>query len=107
MSAIVTLPDLLSPWPVKHALNPHYEDAGSESARWVESFHALDPKAQAVFNTHNFALVGSRLYPYVNREHLRLACDLMNWFFVYDAVTDDERGASVQDLATTLINILR
>lgn len=103
---IILLPDLLSPFPAPHALNPHYEVVGAESTRWMESFHVFNPKAQAVFNTHDFALMTSRFYPHVNREHFRLACDINNWFFVYDAVSDDESVDLVKETADTLIKLL-
>lgn len=106
MSTTVILPDLLAPWPARRDRNPHYEAVGYESAQWTETFHVLNPKAQAT-NTHNFALLSALTYPYANRKYMRLACDLLNWFFVYDAVTDVRCGTSVREIATNVINILK
>ena len=107
MACPVFLPDLTVNWPFERTQNPYYESALAASIQWVESFRALDPKAQNKFNRCKFALLTSLAYPRVGPDHLRLACDLMNWFFVFDEISDVADGPFVRELAATLVGILR
>ncbi|EIN12000.1 terpenoid synthase [Punctularia strigosozonata HHB-11173 SS5] len=72
---IIYLPDNLASWPWPRSLNPHYEECKADSAAWLESFKAFDPKAQSAFNLCDFT-------------NNRTGCDLMNMFFIVDEYTD-------------------
>jgi len=107
MSPTITLPDLSAGWPWERTINPHFESAAAASLEWLESYHVLEPKAQAAFNRCKFALLASLAYPLVDAEHLRLSCDLMNWFFVFDEVTDIENGEAARETSDICIGALR
>jgi hypothetical protein len=52
------LPDLVAQWPWPRKLNQHYQEAKSESGKWLQHFKVLDAKSQRSFNFCDF-----RKYP--------------------------------------------
>ena len=48
------LPDLLSKWPWPRKLNPHYQEARSESDKWLRDFEALDSELQRTIDFCDF-----------------------------------------------------
>lgn len=103
----VTLPNLAAGWPIERRINPHFESVAADSLKWLESYNAFRPKAQASFNRCKFALLAALSYPLVDAEHLRLACDLMNWFFVFDEYTDVTNGDATREISDITIGALR
>ncbi|KAJ7120736.1 terpenoid synthase [Mycena crocata] len=101
------IPDTLRNWPWPRNLNPHYGVCKEESASWCDSFHAFSPKAQKAFNRCDFNLLASLAYPLLDKDGCRVACDLMNFFFIIDEHSDvaDADGARVQ--ANIIIHALR
>ncbi|KAI0795580.1 terpenoid synthase [Abortiporus biennis] len=88
------LPDILRNWPWPRRINPFYEECKKESEEWCEAFKAFSPKAQAAFNLCNFNLLASLAYPVLNKEGCRIACDMMNLFFVIDEHSDVAHNGS-------------
>ncbi|KAH9940764.1 terpenoid synthase [Epithele typhae] len=99
MSSTITVPDTLASWPYPRRINPHYETVAPESATWVRGFRAFGPRSQRAFDKCNFGLLASLAFPSLSREHLRVGCDVMNLFFVFDEHTDTLPGDSVRVLA--------
>jgi len=91
------LPDPLAQWPWPRKLSDYYTEVKPESDEWLRSFQALDAKSQRSFDLCNFPLLGSLVYPSLDKDGVRVACDLMVLFFIYDEFTDkvDDDGARV------------
>ncbi|KDR71607.1 hypothetical protein GALMADRAFT_143861 [Galerina marginata CBS 339.88] len=87
-----TLPDLLTnfPWPRK--LSEYYHQAKAESSAWTESYHPFDEEGLKGFNLCDFNLLASLAYAPREKELIRLGCDLMNIFYVFDEYTDIADG---------------
>ncbi|KAF8492581.1 hypothetical protein F5888DRAFT_1589175, partial [Russula emetica] len=83
------LPDPLAHWSWPRMLNPHYAEVKLESDAWLRSFEALDPKSQRSFDRCNFGK-----YTYLSSclsnlsDRVRVACDLMALFYIFDEYTD-------------------
>ncbi|KAF9460417.1 terpenoid synthase [Collybia nuda] len=100
------LPDLLANWPFNPEPNP-CQDIVAQSAAWVESFKPFDAKAQNAFNRCKFGIFASLAYPHATGAHFRVACDLMNLFFVFDEYSDCADGEAVGKQAADIMNALR
>lgn len=46
-------------------------------------------------------------YPHATGTHYRVACDLMNLFFVFDEYSDRSNGEEVAKQAADIMNALR
>ncbi|KAK7448143.1 hypothetical protein VKT23_013902 [Stygiomarasmius scandens] len=101
-----TLPDLLDNWPFDHNPNPN-DDIVQQSAKWTESYDAFDAKAQDAFNRCNFGYFSSLAYSRASGLHYRVACDLMNLFFVFDELSDEASGDVAAQQAADIMNALR
>ncbi|KAH9923432.1 terpenoid synthase [Epithele typhae] len=99
MSNTITLSDTLAVWPYPRRINPHYETVSLESATWFRGFHAFNSCSQRAFDSCDFDLLTALTYPSLSKEHLRVASDTMNAFFVFDEYTDTLPGDSVRVLA--------
>lgn len=106
MTTQFILPDLLADWPFSPEPNP-CQDIVQDSSDWVESFHPFDAKAQDAFNRCKFGIFASLAYPKAREMHFRVACDLMNLFFVFDEYSDRVCGAEVEKQAADIMNALR
>ncbi|KZV85693.1 terpenoid synthase [Exidia glandulosa HHB12029] len=85
------LPDTLSRWPWLRRFNPSYEETKIESSRWICGFDAFSPKAQNAFERCDFT-------------QLRVACDMLQLFFVFDEYSDPEPEVAVRKMATAIMN---
>ncbi|KAI9442038.1 terpenoid synthase [Lactarius psammicola] len=101
------LPDPLAQWPWKRELNPHYEQVKPASEAWVRSFRFLNAKSQKSFNRCNFALLGGLAYPSIDKDRLRVACDLMALFYIFDYFTDKVDGKGARIYAEVVVDALR
>jgi len=101
------LPDLVAQWPWPRVLNQHYAEAKPESDEWLRSFEALDAKSQKSFDRCNFALLSSLGYPLLDKDCLRISCDLMALFFIYDEYTDKLDGDGARTCADMVVDALR
>ncbi|KAJ6477498.1 terpenoid synthase [Mycena vulgaris] len=101
------IPRTLECWPWPRLINPHYLRAKTESSAWLESFGAFSETAQAAFNKCDFNLLAALAYPTATMEHLRICCDLMNLFFVFDEYTDCADEGEARRLADIVMDSLR
>lgn len=102
-----TLPDLMAGWPFKTIPNPNSEEINAASKAWVESYGAFNEKAQDVFNRCNFGAFAALAYPKSSPAHYRAAVDLINYYFVYDELSDDKDGETVRQQANAIMNAIR
>ncbi|KAJ3576387.1 hypothetical protein NP233_g482 [Leucocoprinus birnbaumii] len=93
---VVTLPNILNQWPWRRRLSEHFQDAKAESTAWVEAFRPFRGRALQSFRKCDFSLLASLTYSPREKELIRLGCDLMNLFFVFDEYTDVEDRDGVQ-----------
>jgi len=101
------LPDPLARWAWPRELNLHYKEVKPESETWLHGFGALDTKSQRSFDKCNFALLGGLAYPLLNRDCLRVACDLMVLFYIFDEFTDKVDGKGAREYADLVVDALR
>ncbi|KAF9481630.1 terpenoid synthase [Pholiota conissans] len=101
------IPDLLQSWPWGRLLSPYYADAKRESSAWVESFRPFDRRGQKSFNACDLNLLASLTYSNRNKEFVRLGCDLMNFYFVYDEYTDVADPIFAGKIASMVIEAMR
>ncbi|KAK7691180.1 hypothetical protein QCA50_006283 [Cerrena zonata] len=93
------IPDILRNWPWQRMLSPYYAVCKAESAAWCDSFNAFSPKAQAKFNRCDFNLLASLAFPRLDKDGCRVACDLMNLFFLFDEYSDVTNAPGVRKQA--------
>ena len=101
------LPDLYAGWPFKRTLNPAFDDVAAVSADWIDDFNAFSYKRRIAFRKANFGLIASLAYPRASPAHLRTGCDLMNAFFVFDDISDDQCSADVRKEGEVIMDALR
>ena len=102
-----TLPDLMAGWPFKTRPNANADRINAESKAWVETYNAFNDKAQHDFNRCNFGAFAALAYPKSPPEHYRPAVDLINYYFVYDELSDHESGETVRKQAEAIMNAVR
>ncbi|KAF8650701.1 hypothetical protein AX16_005074 [Volvariella volvacea WC 439] len=93
---VIKLPRVYRSWPWTRRLNPYYEVAKRESNAWIRSFQCLTEKRQVKFEACDFSLASCLLWPNLNRTRTRVACDLMNLYFMIDHFSDIGSGDEVQ-----------
>ncbi|KAK0622812.1 terpenoid synthase [Immersiella caudata] len=103
----VRIPDNLAHWPWPRAVNPHMEECSAASDAWLQSFNVFSPKAQAAFSRCQFGLLASLGYPTLNKDGCRVACDLMNLFFVFDEKSDISDEYETRAQADCIMDALR
>ncbi|EJD48009.1 terpenoid synthase [Auricularia subglabra TFB-10046 SS5] len=91
---VFSLPDPLSDWPWPRRLNDAYARAKAASSAWVTGYNAFGPKAQEAFDKCDF-------------KQLRMACDLMQLFFVFDEHSDVADEGSVRAMADCIMAALK
>jgi len=101
------LPDLLEDWPYKRIINQHFHDVAAVSADWIDDFNAFSFKRRVAFRKANFGLIASLAYPHASSAHLRTGCDLMNTFFAFDDISDDQCAADVRKEVEIIMDALR
>ncbi|KAJ3509656.1 hypothetical protein NLJ89_g5106 [Agrocybe chaxingu] len=105
----IILPDLLCSWGYEGFLNPYYEDAKTESSTWIRPLvvRLFDERGQKAFAKDYTGLLASMMYAHHNKEFLRVACDMMNLFFVYDEYTDVSSPEIAHRLANIAVDAMR
>ncbi|KAG1839502.1 isoprenoid synthase domain-containing protein [Suillus tomentosus] len=103
---MIYLPDTMVNWPWPRTVNPHYEDVKAEVDASFRDFKALSPELQEAFDKCDAALLQALTYPNIPREHLRIACDLMNLFYVVDEYTDIANEAVTKEMADIVLDAL-
>jgi len=102
----IYLPDPLAQWPWPRKLNDHYAEVKAECDEWLKSFQALDAKTQKSFDSCNFPLLGSLEYPLLDRDGLRVACDLTVLFYIYDEFTDTVNADGARHYADMVMDAI-
>lgn len=100
------LPDLLETCPLMSQLNPHYKQAGGDSAAWIDSYHVFRDRKRAFFIQSSSELLCAYTYPYAGCEELRIVCDFVNLLFVVDEVSDDQDGLNARVTADTYLTAM-
>jgi len=88
-------------------LSEHYTKIKPECDAWLQSFGALDAKSQKSFDLCNFPLLGSLVYPLLDKNGVRVACDLMVLFFIYDEFTDKVDGDGARLCAEMVMDAIQ
>lgn len=101
------LPDLFSICTFAASVNPHYKDAGAESAAWIDKFNVFAGQKRAFFVKSNSELLVAHAYPYAGYEEFRTVCDFMNILFVVDDLCDDLSGADARTTGYKFVHGMR
>ncbi|KIM41852.1 hypothetical protein M413DRAFT_27416 [Hebeloma cylindrosporum] len=101
------LPDLLRDWPWSRQLSTYYLEAKKESSAWVSSFRPFCSRGQKAFDACDLNLLASLTYSNRDRDFVRVGCDLMNFYFVYDEYTDVGDVSVARSLASTVISAMK
>ncbi|KDR79485.1 hypothetical protein GALMADRAFT_63556 [Galerina marginata CBS 339.88] len=92
MSSEYTIPDLLITWPYARIGNSMLREVDNEANAWVESFGLFEPEKFKKFKACNF-------------NHLRISCDLMNFYFAFDEYTDIANKEEAMKIAKDVMEI--
>lgn len=105
-SQVLNLPDLVGLCPFPYSSNPHCEQAGAESAAWIERYNVFRDRKRAFFMQTCSELLVSRAYPYADFEGARTCCDFVNFLFVLDEISDDQDGAGARQTGDTFLKAM-
>ncbi|KAK0471423.1 terpenoid synthase [Armillaria novae-zelandiae] len=102
-----TVPNLLAGWPFKATPNPHAAKINAESAAWVASYGVFSNKDQTIFDQWNFGAFAALAYSKAGPAQYRAGVDLINFYFVFDELSDKVDGPTVRKQADAIMNSLR
>ncbi|PPQ72274.1 hypothetical protein CVT26_006495 [Gymnopilus dilepis] len=102
-----TLPDLLAEFPWPRHLSEHYEECKAESTAWTESYRAFDKVSLKTVDLGDFNLLACLTYGPRDKELIRLGCDLMNLFYVFDEYTDVLDGSGAEKLREIMMDAFK
>ncbi|KAJ3756329.1 isoprenoid synthase domain-containing protein [Lentinula raphanica] len=102
-----TLPDLFAVCPLVGDVNPHYKEAGAESADWINSYNVFTDRKKAFFMQGCNELLVAHTYPYAGYEQFRTCCDFVNLLFVVDEVSDEQNGKDARATGQIYLNTMR
>ncbi|KAF9530787.1 terpenoid synthase [Crepidotus variabilis] len=102
-----TLPDLLARFPWPRNLSEFYTEAKAESSTWTEGFHPFDEDGLEGFNLCDFNLLAGLAYAPREKEIIRLGCDLMNIFYVFDEYSDITDAAGAEGIRNIIMDAFR
>ncbi|KAE9408444.1 terpenoid synthase [Gymnopus androsaceus JB14] len=100
------LPDLIATCPLKGDINPHYKEAGAESAAWINSYNVFTDRKKAYFMQGCNELLVAHTYPYAGYEQFRTCCDFVNLLFVVDEVSDEQSGDDARATGEIYLNAM-
>ena len=106
-SKTYVLPDLAAICKWKATFNPHHDEVANPSSQWVLSFGVFQGTKIVFFREGGSELLCSYVYPYVDAEKLRTACDFVNLLFVVDEVSDDQNGKDARHTGEVFLNAMR
>ncbi|EIN08495.1 terpenoid synthase [Punctularia strigosozonata HHB-11173 SS5] len=106
MPSYIVLPDLPAHCPFEVRLNPHMETAGRESEDWVVDGGNLGAKHAAKLRGVKARLLTAGCYPDADFDEFRLCCDVMNWLFHYDNLTDDMDQAGARNAGDIVMDTM-
>lgn len=103
------IPDLieLSKWPWPAVLSPYYDSVRHASQKWMESYNLLPAESLDAFNRCDFAMIMSYTNSFATEEHVRIAADICQWYFLYDESSDVMDGPATRELSDTLLLAMR
>jgi len=101
------VPDVLVNWPCKRMVNPLLAEVDDEANAWVKSLALLEPAQLQKFYTYKFNLLAAHFGPLLNKDHLRVTCDLINLYFVIDEYTDIANKTEVGKIAKDIMDAFR
>lgn len=103
---VICLPNTMTNWPWPRAMNPHYEVVKAEVDASFREFKALSAESQEAYDKCDSARLAGLGYPNASREHLRVACELINVFLIVDEYTDVENAAVAEAMVGIVIDAL-
>jgi len=101
------IPDLLTTWPWKRVLNPKLAEVKDDAIAWVKSLALFEPAQLQKFNACDFNLLAALVGPVLGKEHLRITCDLMNFYFAFDEYTDVANKTEASQIAHDVMDAIR
>ncbi|KAF8964509.1 terpenoid synthase [Flammula alnicola] len=107
MPSQYTIPDLLITWPWPRVVNSMLDDVRDEANAWVMSLDLFEPEQFKKFKACDFNLLASFVGPLESKEHLRVACDLMNFYFAFDEYTDLANRDEAMRIASDVMDAFR
>ncbi|KAF8799734.1 terpenoid synthase [Phlegmacium glaucopus] len=107
MSTQYIIPDLLVTWPWKRMVNPRLADVKVEASAWVKDLALFDSAQLQKFNACDFNLLGALVGPLQNKDHLRITCDLMNFYFAFDEYTDLANKSEATKISNDVMEAFR
>ncbi|KAK3936289.1 isoprenoid synthase domain-containing protein [Diplogelasinospora grovesii] len=101
----IVIPDFEASWKWPRAINPNLAEIDKERADWAANFGAFTSReAQRAVEKCNFNLLAGLSYPWMNKDQLRSACDLMNLFFIFDEHSDKASPDEVREQGRILMH---
>jgi len=88
-------------------MNPMLQEVDKEANEWVQSLHLFDPPQFKKFKACNFNLLGALVGNLESKEHLRISCDLMNFYFAFDEYTDLANKDEAMKIASDVMEAFR
>ncbi|KAJ6455221.1 isoprenoid synthase domain-containing protein [Mycena sanguinolenta] len=107
--SVLRLPDIHERWPFPVAFNRWEDPVSAQTLAWLESLSILSAADLKRYNTRvNFCNFSAMTYAhFVDVEHFRVACDLLNLLFVVDDITDAMSAAEVRRISVISLDSLR
>ncbi|KAF9477263.1 terpenoid synthase [Pholiota conissans] len=101
------IPDLLQSWPWPRVTNDMLDEVRGEALEWVRSLDLFEPRQFQKFEACDFNLLASFIGPLESKAHLRVACDLMNFYFAFDEYTDVASREEAKKIANDVMDAFR
>ncbi|KDR79140.1 hypothetical protein GALMADRAFT_137032 [Galerina marginata CBS 339.88] len=101
------IPDFYAKCPWTRKLSKHFLEIKAESDAWVESFCPFNDEGLEGLRRINCALLGCHLYATLDKELIRLGCDLMALFYVLEEYTDVANHDETSKICEIVMDALR
>ncbi len=101
------LPDLVTMVNVPLAKNPHYEQAGAESAAWINGFDMSKDRKNVELIYSSTELLASYYYPTASYEKFRVCCDFLNIVLLFDEIFEELDGDGARETADIYVSALK
>ncbi|KAI0740999.1 terpenoid synthase [Earliella scabrosa] len=107
MDRVLHLPRVIYQWPLPRRISPFYPEVADESADWLREFHVFTLEAQETFDRCNFAAIPLASTDLTSLEEYRAACDLYNFLFAFDDLTDKMDAFATRQIADIIMDVLK
>ncbi|KIY71260.1 terpenoid synthase, partial [Cylindrobasidium torrendii FP15055 ss-10] len=94
-------------WPFPTRPSCASDKSNAESKAWVESYTPFSEKAQNAFNKCQFGSFAARAFANFPDDVYRCSVDLINYYFVFDELTDEMDANNVRVLIDGVMNTMR